>query len=274
MQGLSVHLNTDWLQKQPDKSFGDAFNHVALDKTWLDKPPSTYYEVNPPLPLFRNHEALTTLDPRNMSQVDKVEELESETKSLLRVNLKPEKIPQLRDGVSYSPNFDFDLWGIDYFRPRTPMNPQDWGNRWMVQKPVQPKMKRKTLPMRVRKRQDQFAPKWEKLIEFRYKTSIQKHRWKPWRKPNFICMKILGNGRGCAGFGIGKATSFDEAAQRATYEASHNMMYIPRYRNRTIAAPINGKMNNLRVRIEPRRVGDGGAGYACYTSYMYCVWSS
>ena len=75
---------------------------------------------------------------------------------MLRVNLKPEKLPQIRDGVSYSPDFDFDLWGVDFHRPRIPMDPKDWGNRWMVPKPGKAVMQRKTLPMRVTKKAKTF----------------------------------------------------------------------------------------------------------------------
>jgi len=114
--------------------------------------------------------------------------------------------------------------------------------------------------MRYPKRQDEFVPKYDRLIEFRYKARVKRDRWKPWKKPVYMVMKILGNGRGCAGFGIGEAPSMDEANQRANYEAAHNMMYIPRYRNRTLGAPIEGKFNNVKVRIEPRPVGSGGHG--------------
>lgn len=260
LEGLHSKPPIEELAKEPESNVAAHFNFQSLDRSFFDKPPSTYYRPNTPLPAFRNHESLFTIDPRDESQVSRSEEIESESKSMLRVNLKAEKLPQIRDGVSYSPDFDFDLWGVDVHRPRVPMDPQDWGNRWMVAKPGKAVMQRKTLPMRYPKRQDEFAPKYDRLIEFRYKARVKRDRWKPWKKPVYMVVKILGNGRGCAGFGVGKAPSMDEANQRANFEASHNMMYVPRYRNRTLGAPIDGKMNNVKVRIEPRPVGSGGHG--------------
>jgi len=260
LQGHHVLPEIEKQRLEPSRSYLDQHSFQSLDDSMIDKPPPNYYQPHPPLPAFRNHESLFTIDPRNPNDVAASKEIESEPKSLLRANLKPEKLPHIRDGVSYSPDFDFDLWGVDFFRPRVPLNPQDWGNRWIVNRKVKPMMQRKTLSMRKPKRRDKFAPDHEKLIEFRYYTKVIRNRWKPWKKPVYQVVKILGNGRGCAGFGIGRASSYDEANRKANYEASSNMMYIPRYRNRTLAHPIEGTMNNITVRIEPRRVGAGGNG--------------
>jgi len=260
LEGHHVLPEIEKQRLEPKLTYTNQHPFQSLDDSMIDKAPPNYYQPNPPLPAFRNHEALFTVDPRNPNSVEAAKEIESEPKSLLRVNLKPEKLPHIRDGVSYSPDFDFDLWGVDFFRPRVPLNPQDWGNRWLVNRKVKPLMQRKTLAMRKPKRNDKFAPDHDKLIEFRYYTKVIRNRWKPWKKPVYQVVKILGNGRGSAGFGIGRASSYDEANRKANFEASSNMMYIPRYRNRTLAHPIEGTMNNITVRIEPRRVGSGGHG--------------
>jgi len=67
-------------------------------------------------------------------------------------------------------------------------------------------------------------------------------------------------GRGCAGLGIGRATSFVDAAAKAEYHAASNMLYCPRYRNHTISSTLYGKFHRLRCFIVPKPMGYGERG--------------
>ena len=75
---------------------------------------------------------------------------------------------------------------------------------------------------------------------------MTRNQYAPSKSPTFHVIKIAGNGRGCAGLGIGRAASYKDAAKKAEYMAAANMIYVPRYRNHTIAHTLFGKFHRLR----------------------------
>ena len=107
-------------------------------------------------------------------------------------------------------------------------------------------IQRKQLAQRQRTIKKSYTPIWDNLVEFNWKSRMTRHQYLPSKSPTFHVIKIAGNARGCAGLGIGRASSFMEAAKKAEYAAQANMIYVPRYRNHTIAHTLYGKFHRLR----------------------------
>lgn len=162
---------------------------------------------------------------------------------MLKQGVKPHKRVQDTTGVAYTPDFDFDLWSEDVNRPLNIINtygfvPKKKGQTANIQ--------RIQLPQRQRKLPRSYCPAWDKLIEFNWKSRMIRHQFLPSKSPTFHVVKIAGNARGSAGLGIGRGTSYMEAAKKAEYMAASNMLFIPRYRNHTIAHTLYGKFHRLR----------------------------
>eukprot|EP00483_Globobulimina_turgida_P005032 UN05042 len=149
------------------------------------------------------------------------------------------------------------LWSEDAHRPLNIINtygllPKNKGKTASIQ--------RIQLPQRQRIMPKSYTPRWDNLIEFSWKSKMTRNQYKPAKSPTFHVMKIAGNGRGCAGLGIGRATSFMDAVKKAEYMAATNMVYVPRYRNHTIAHTLYGKYHRLRCFIVPKPIGYGERG--------------
>ena len=68
---------------------------------------------------------------------------------------------------------------------------------------------------------------------------------------------VTGNGKGTAGYGIGKGSSETEAVARATRNAKKDLHYAERYMGSGILHDITGKHNGCRVNIVRRPPGSG-----------------
>ena len=132
--------------------------------------PNTYYDPHIPLPAYRNHEALTTADPRNPFYIPIGDNIENEPALAIKQGIKPHKKQQQHTGVAYTPDYDFDLWAEDYNRPHSPIN--TYGFLPPEQSQQKPYVLRKQLPQRIRMRRKEFAPANEKLLEFRWKFCV------------------------------------------------------------------------------------------------------
>jgi len=129
-------------------------NEYQLDDEFIAHIPSTYYDPHPPLPAYRNHEALISSDPRNPSDPSVVHspELEDEPSMMLKNGIKLRKRQQDTTGhsvqkcnfnvfylcfafyclgVAYTPDFDFDLWSEDFHRPHN-LTKFDCVSFWVV----------------------------------------------------------------------------------------------------------------------------------------------
>eukprot|EP01084_Bolivina_argentea_P316684 548999_1 len=66
-----------------------------------------------------------------------------------------------------------------------------------------------------------------------------------------------GNGKGTAGFGIGKGANEAVAVKKALRAARRDLIFVDRYKNRGILFDLQGKHNNCIVRILSRPEGFG-----------------
>lgn len=235
--------------------------------------PDTYYHPNKPLPIFRNHEALTTMDSRDPRYIPPGKNQDEDPADVLKVGMKQSKLDQMNTGVAYSPDFDFELWSEDYHRPR---KPKDWPDEFRNKKQAQeyyslkfggtlpgPKMPTermfKALPAAEPALKDSFVreDRHSKLLKFTWRGKMTRNIYQTSKKPTFHGVIIVGNGAGAAGLGFGRAKSYREALTKAEEQARHNMIYMPRYKDGQLAHQLVGKCNSVKVVIKPMPPGRG-----------------
>jgi len=68
---------------------------------------------------------------------------------------------------------------------------------------------------------------------------------------SFSVLVVVGNGRGGAGYALGKALSVIAAMKKATAKATKNMRFIPRYMNSTIYHQIDHQFHHSKIRLWP-----------------------
>lgn len=211
----------------------------SLGEHKVNQIPETYYEPNEPTPAFRNQESMFTHDPRDPTRLDEPKSYEDEIFKYERAKERKVKFQQRKDGVAYSPDFDHDLWAEDANRPRHLIN--DYGFMPHPQKHEE-RIYRRALSKPQAKTNDTFCPAWDNLVEFRYKAKAIQWMYETQGKDSeFHIMKIKGNSRGCAGVGFGMGKSFIEASEDADRKAAHNMIFVPRYRNRSLSHQVIGR---------------------------------
>ncbi|MCM8777451.1 MAG: 30S ribosomal protein S5 [Candidatus Omnitrophica bacterium] len=87
---------------------------------------------------------------------------------------------------------------------------------------------------------------------------------------NFRALVVVGDGKGTAGFGTGKAAEVPEAIRKATQQARKNMITIP-VKETTIPHEVHAKFGASRVIIKPAVRGHGMvAGRAMRAFFEVC----
>ncbi|XP_018550820.1 28S ribosomal protein S5, mitochondrial [Lates calcarifer] len=77
------------------------------------------------------------------------------------------------------------------------------------------------------------------------------------RKRSISCLVAVGNGKGAAGFALGKATDRHTALRKAKNRAIHYLYYIDRYNNHTIYHDIESKFKRTTLRMKKQNEGYG-----------------
>lgn len=76
------------------------------------------------------------------------------------------------------------------------------------------------------------------------------------RRFSFNALVAVGDGKGHAGYGFGKAKEVSEAIKKALNQAKKNLIYVPLYKM-TIPHEILGKYKAARVLLKPAGPGTG-----------------
>lgn len=76
------------------------------------------------------------------------------------------------------------------------------------------------------------------------------------RRFNFAAVVVVGDGKGMAGFGLGKASEVPESIAKAVEAAKKNMVKIP-MRGVTITHPVLGIFGAAKVMMKPASPGTG-----------------
>lgn len=76
------------------------------------------------------------------------------------------------------------------------------------------------------------------------------------RKKSVRVLVAVGNGKGAAGFAIGKATDRMDAFRKAKNRAVHYLHYIERYEDHTIFHDISLRFKRTRIRMKKQRKGN------------------
>jgi len=77
------------------------------------------------------------------------------------------------------------------------------------------------------------------------------------RRLGFAALVVVGDGRGRAGFGKGKAREVPEAIKKATEAAKKNMIRVPLKEGRTLHHDVNGRHGAGKVLIRSAVPGTG-----------------
>tara|TARA_Y100000590_G_scaffold219016_1_gene248117 strand:+ start:1591 stop:2145 length:555 start_codon:yes stop_codon:yes gene_type:complete len=77
------------------------------------------------------------------------------------------------------------------------------------------------------------------------------------RRFGTAALVVVGNGKGKAGFGNGKAKEFPESIKKATDKAKRNMKYFPLKKNRTFFYDIVGTHGSGKVLLRAAPPGTG-----------------
>ncbi len=72
-----------------------------------------------------------------------------------------------------------------------------------------------------------------------------------------VVLMLVGNGKGAAGYGIGKAPDLERATIRAKVNAERDMIALDRFDRRTIYHALHGKHNGSQCIIRPLKRGTG-----------------
>ena len=84
----------------------------------------------------------------------------------------------------------------------------------------------------------------------------------------YRCLVVGGNANGCAGFGIGKASSPAEATQVAIRMCKRNIFFIDRYQGSGLSSDLVGKHNSCRVLLRSVQPNVGLKGHDLVTLIM------
>ena len=77
------------------------------------------------------------------------------------------------------------------------------------------------------------------------------------RRFGTAALVVVGNGKGKAGFGNGKAKEFPESIKKATDKAKKNMKYFPLKKNRTFFYDVEGTHGSGKVLLRSAPPGTG-----------------
>jgi small subunit ribosomal protein S5 len=87
----------------------------------------------------------------------------------------------------------------------------------------------------------------------------------------YRALVVGGNARGCAGFGIAKANSPQEATQLATRQCKRNIFFVDRHKGTALTRDLAGRHNSCKVTLRAVDVNYGLHGHPLVSDILlYC----
>lgn len=77
------------------------------------------------------------------------------------------------------------------------------------------------------------------------------------KKRRMYALAVVGDGNGHIGIGQGKSQDYSGAIKNAHWEAAKNIMYIPRFKDRTIYGNLDIKKGAVHIQLRAARPGSG-----------------
>ncbi|MEE8189327.1 MAG: 30S ribosomal protein S5 [Kiloniellales bacterium] len=108
-----------------------------------------------------------------------------------------------------------------------------------------------------RKRDDRGSREESDLVEKLVSINRVAKVVKGGRRFGFAALMVVGDGRGRAGFGNGKAREVPEAIRKATELAKRNMVRVPLREGRTLHHDVRGRYGAGRVVMRSASAGTG-----------------
>jgi small subunit ribosomal protein S5 len=104
-----------------------------------------------------------------------------------------------------------------------------------------------------RDRDDRESELIEKLVSINRVAKVVKGG----RRFGFAAIVVVGDGKGRAGYGTGKAREVPEAIRKATEQAKRSMVRIPLREGRTLHHDANGRFGSGKVVVRSAKPGTG-----------------
>ncbi len=102
-------------------------------------------------------------------------------------------------------------------------------------------------------RDDRKSELIEKLVSINRVAKVVKGG----RRFGFAAIVVVGDGKGRAGYGTGKAREVPEAIRKATEQAKRSMVRIPLREGRTLHHDANGRFGSGKVVVRSAKPGTG-----------------
>jgi small subunit ribosomal protein S5 len=102
-------------------------------------------------------------------------------------------------------------------------------------------------------RDDRDSELIEKLVSINRVAKVVKGG----RRFGFAAIVVVGDGKGRAGYGTGKAREVPEAIRKATEQAKRSMVRIPLREGRTLHHDANGRFGSGKVVVRSAKPGTG-----------------
>ena len=102
-------------------------------------------------------------------------------------------------------------------------------------------------------RDDRESELIEKLVSINRVAKVVKGG----RRFGFAAIVVVGDGKGRAGYGTGKAREVPEAIRKATEQAKRSMVRIPLREGRTLHHDANGRFGSGKVVVRSAKPGTG-----------------
>lgn len=109
------------------------------------------------------------------------------------------------------------------------------------------------------KEKEKHMDKMMRLLPVKYHILSRRRSYKHSGGVRISCTSVCigGNGKGVAGYGIGKGPSMQEAAERSKEHLAKNLHYLPLHEQRTLFQSVLGKHNQTRVMVKKMPRGRG-----------------
>ncbi len=102
-------------------------------------------------------------------------------------------------------------------------------------------------------RQQEASDNIEKLVSINRVAKVVKGG----RRFGFAALVVVGDGKGRAGYGSGKAKEVTDAVKKATEDAKHHMMRVPLREGRTLHHDVAGRFGAGKVVLRSASPGTG-----------------
>ncbi|GMM51797.1 mitochondrial 37S ribosomal protein [Starmerella bacillaris] len=167
-------------------------------------------------------------------------------------------LPYADDLAEFDPLYDYPQgeW-VDKHRPQQPI-PQRAPKDLREQEDIM--SSRSSMAINLTNLEKSTGLRKEFLAKLSVKTLLTKrvvNMEASGKKRRIFALVIVGDGNGHVGIGQGKSRDYASAVKNAHWEAAKSIVYIPRFKNRTIYGSVSLKKGSVHLHLNSARPGSG-----------------